>query len=179
MKLLTPADERQLIQRLCARDEQAMTTFYQHYHRAIYQVIWRIVRHDELAEDILQESMLKFWLSVASYDATRGRLVTWAFNISRNMAIDYVRDARYQQAQRTDLLAENAAYLVAPSSFEPEHIGVRGWLNLLPALDRKLLELLYLKGYTQMEASEQLQLPLGTVKSRSRRIMRTLARAVK
>ena len=178
MSLFTPTDERQLIQRLCARDEQAMTTFYQRYHRALYQVIWRIVRHDELAEDILQESMLKFWLSVASYDAARGRLFTWALNISRNLAIDYVREARYRQAQRTDSLAEGFDHLVAPASFEPEHIGVRGWLNLLPTDDRELLELLYFKGYTQVEASKQLQLPLGTVKSRGKRIIQTLARAV-
>ena len=53
-------NERLLIQRLYARDEQAMTLFYQQYRRALYQVIWRIVRQNELAEDILQESMLKF-----------------------------------------------------------------------------------------------------------------------
>jgi RNA polymerase sigma factor (sigma-70 family) len=179
MKLLVPDEERQLIQRLCAREEQAMALFYQRYHRALYQVIWRIVRHDELAEDILQESMLKFWLSVATYDATRGRLFTWALNISRNLAIDYVREARYWQAQQTISLSEGFDHLVATTSFEPEHIGVRDWLDLLATHDRELLETIYFKGHTQAEAAEQLHLSLGTVKSRLYRLIQALAHALK
>ena len=171
-------NERRLIQRLYARDGQAMTLFYQQYRRTIYHVIRRLVRHDELAEDILQESMLKIWLSFATYDASKGRLFTWALNISRNLAIDRLRERRYQEARRTDSLAENTAYLVAPTTFQPEHIGVRDWLTILPNTDRELMEILYLKGHTQAEASEHLQVPLGTVKSRVKRIIKTLSRAV-
>jgi RNA polymerase sigma factor (sigma-70 family) len=170
--------ERQLIQRLYARDEQAMALFYKQYHRALYQVIWRLVRQHELSEDILQESMLKFWFSFASYDASRGRLFTWALNISRNLAIDCLRERRYREVQLTDSLSMESDRLVASTTFRPEHIGVRDWLNVLPASDRELMEVLYLQGYTQVEASEHLQLPLGTVKSRVKRIVKTLAQVI-
>jgi len=171
-------NERLLIQRLYARDEQAMALFYKQYQRALYQVIWRLTRHHELAEDILQESMLKFWLSFATYDASRGRLFTWALNISRNLAIDRLREPRHRDARRTLSLSADFDHLVEATTFQPEHIGVRDWLSLLPASDRELMEVLYLKGNTHVEASEYLQLPLGTVKSRVRRIVKTLARAV-
>ena len=178
---MTPSEvenERLLIQRLYAREEQAMTLFYKHYRRALYNVIWRIVRHHELAEDILQESMLKLWLSFASYNATKGRLFTWALNISRNLAIDHLRESRYRDAQRTISLSGDFEHLLASPTFQPEHIGVRDWLNLLPANDRELMEVLYINGNTQVEASEYLQLPLGTVKTRVKRIVKSLARAV-
>jgi RNA polymerase sigma factor (sigma-70 family) len=171
--------EAALVQRLYARDEQAMTLFYQKYHQSLYHFIWRVVRQNELAEDILQESMLKFWLSFASYDARKGRLFTWALNLSRHLAIDRLREARYKQARRTTSLVEADCYqLVAASSFQPDHIGVRDWLTALPASDRELLEILYFQGYSHSEAAHELQLPLGTVKTRVKRIIKQLAQAV-
>lgn len=179
MKLLEQEAENQLIQRLHAKDEKAMSFFYENYKRALYQVILRIVRQEELAEDVLQESMLKFWLAFPTYDASKGRLFTWALNISRNLAIDRLREQR-RTAQRTQSLSDCSAHrLAAPLTFQPEHIGVRDWLVLLEPSDQQLLELLYMRGYTQAEVADELQLPLGTVKSRGRRIIRTLAQLMR
>jgi RNA polymerase sigma-70 factor (ECF subfamily) len=179
MKPLEQDTEKELVRRLYARDEAAMSFFYKNYGKALYYTIWRIVRQDELAEDILQESMVKFWLAFPRYDASRGRLFTWALNIARNLAIDHLREQRYRDAQRTYSLTEDTApNRPAPATFRPEHIGVRDWLLLLGPSDRQLLDLLYLQGYTQVEAAEELRLPLGTVKSRAGRIIRTLARVM-
>lgn len=176
MKLLEPDAESQLVQRLYARDELAMAFFYKNYKQALYHTIWRVVRRDEIAQDILQETMLKFWLTFPSYDTSKGRLFTWALTIARNLAIDRLRATR-RIAQRTQPLGEaEALHLAAPTSFQPEHVGVRDWLTLLKPSDRQLVELLYLQGYTQAEAADELQLPLGTIKSRGRRIIRALAR---
>jgi len=178
MKILEQEDESQLVQRLYARDETAMTFFYQNYKAALYHTIWRIVRQDELAEDVLQECMLKFWLAFPTYNPGKGRLFTWAIQIGHNLAIDRLRKQR-RQAQRTTTLSEELhAELMAPVTFRPEHIGVRDWLKLLPLPDRQLLELLYLEGYTQAETAEELNLPLGTIKTRARRIIRSLTRVI-
>ncbi|MGI4741835.1 MAG: RNA polymerase sigma factor [Janthinobacterium lividum] len=180
MKTLEQDHELQLVQRLYARDEKAMTFFYRNYKQALYHAIWRIVRQDELTEDILQESMLKFWLSFADYQAGRGRLFTWALTISRNIAIDRLREVRHRAAQRTSSLSEqDFPYLIAAPTFQPEHIGVHDWLNVLSTSDRELMEALYFKGHTQVETAEALRLSLGTVKSRSARIVRTLARVMR
>jgi RNA polymerase sigma factor (sigma-70 family) len=178
MKLLEPDAESQLVQRLYARDELAMAFFYKNYKQALYHTIWRIVRQDELAQDILQEVMLKFWQTFPSYDTSKGRLFTWALTISRNLAIDRLRAAR-RISQRTHVITEEEKqHLAAPTVFRPEHVGVRDWLALLNPSDRQLLELLYLQGYTQAEAADELQLPLGTIKSRGRRIIKALARRI-
>ncbi|RZK89323.1 MAG: RNA polymerase sigma factor [Hymenobacter sp.] len=179
MKLLEQESENELVRRLYARDEAAMALFYKNYSKALYYTIWRIVRQDELAEDILQECMVKFWVAFPRYDSQKGRLFTWALNIARNLAIDCLREQRYRDAQRTYSLSEDlTSDRAAPLTFRPEHIGVRDWLELLRPTDRQLLDLLYLKGYTQTEAAEELNWPLGTVKSRAGRIIRTLSRVM-
>jgi RNA polymerase sigma factor (sigma-70 family) len=176
MKLLEPDAESQLVQRLYARDELAMAFFYKNYKQALYHTIWRIVRQDELTQDILQETMLKFWLTFPSYDTGKGRLFTWVLTIARNLSIDRLRSAR-RTSQRTQSLTEaEVLHLAAPTAFRPEHVGVLDWLALLGPSDRQLVELLYVQGYTQAEAADELQLPLGTIKSRGRRIIRALAR---
>ncbi|GAA4499473.1 hypothetical protein GCM10023172_18100 [Hymenobacter ginsengisoli] len=155
-----------------------MAFFYKNYKQALHHTIWRIVRQDELAQDILQETMLKFWLTFPNYDTSKGRLFTWALTIARNLAIDRLRAMR-RIVQRTHSLSEEeVAQLAAPTAFRPEHVGVRDWLALLAPDDRQLLELLYMQGYTQAEAADELKLPLGTVKSRGRRIIRALARHI-
>ena len=168
----------QLVSRLYARDEKAMTVFYTNYRQALYHTIWRIVRQDELAEDVLQESMLKFWLAFPSYDSRKGRLFTWALNISRNLAIDRLREQRRLLLRTHPLSEQLADHLAAPVTFQPEHIGVRDWLALLDPGDQRLLELLYIKGYTHAETADELQMPLGTVKSRGRRVIRALAHVI-
>jgi RNA polymerase sigma factor (sigma-70 family) len=174
MTLLTPAEEQALIQRLYARDEKALAEFYQHYKPTLLFTIRRLVQHDELAKDIVQEGFMRCWLAFPTYDSRKGRLFTWALNICRNLAIDYLRAQRREQAATSPLTATEAQEVVAPVSFKPEHIGVRDWLNLVGEADRVLLDLLYLQGYTQSEAAEELHLPLGTVKSRTRRLLNLL-----
>ena len=178
MKKIAPEDENQLVTRLHARDEQAMAIFYRHYRQALFRMILRIVRQHEVAEDVLQESMTKFWLGFPSYDRSKGRLFTWALRISRNLAIDRLRAQRL--VGRTELLSEaNSMAMAAPASFRPEHLDVRDWLRLLDSGDRQLIELLYFEGYTYLETAERLRLPEGTVKTRGRRVIRLLARLLR
>lgn len=181
MKTLAPEAENQLVNRLQAREEQAMAFFYRNYQAALFQTILRIVQHRELAEDVLQESMLKFWQGFASYDRSKGRLFTWALRIGRNLAIDRLRAARAQRAAAPSapFSEQTVGGLAAPAGFKPEHLDVRDWLQLLNASDRRLLEMLYFEGYTYPEAAQHLHLPEGTVKTRGRRIMRTLAQRLR
>ena len=171
------APEDDLIRRLLAREERAMTLFYQQHRPALFTVVLRIVRNRQSAEDVVQESMVKVWLSIASYDAEMGRLFTWAAKICCNTAIDHMRTARTRQAARTTSLEDTSALRhAAPGGFRPEHIGVPELLLGLRPEYRQVMDLLYLQGYTQGEAAEKLQVPLGTVKTWVGRARCTLAR---
>ena len=167
-------NEAELIERMRANDSTAMTAFYQQYRPLLYPVILRIVRGIPSAEDVLQESMLKIWGAFDSYDASRGRLLSWALQICKNKAIDHVRDRRYQQAQRTFNIESAGTSQEAPTTFQPEYVGVREYTHQLRPEYRRLIELLYFEGLTQAEAAERLQMPLGTVKTHSRRAMEEL-----
>ena len=168
------------MQRLYARDETAMQLFYDAYGKALHNTIWRIVKHEESAQDVLQESMVKIWFAFASYDARRGRLFTWALNVCRNVAIDHIRTKRHQAAARTeDIESSGAQEQAAVASFQPDHIGLRELVARLTPSDQRLIDLLYFNGFTQAEAAEELDIPLGTLKTRARRAIWALARAVR
>ena len=71
--------------------QQALNLLYEHYSDALYGVISKIVKNDELAEDTLQETFVKVWRYADKYDADKAKLFTWLYRIARNTAIDKLR----------------------------------------------------------------------------------------
>jgi RNA polymerase sigma-70 factor (ECF subfamily) len=174
------SDEEQLVQRLVARDEQALRLVYEKHGKALLAVIQRMVRDKALAQDILQEGLLKVWLSIASYDASRARLFTWMVRVCSNQAIDALRSPR-NHFHRSNLSLEvgSAQRMPTTSTFNPEHIGLRELTLCLKPRQREVVDLLYFGGYTQAEAAEHLSIPLATVKTRSRAALQVLAKFAK
>ncbi|OUJ74442.1 RNA polymerase subunit sigma-70 [Hymenobacter crusticola] len=169
-----------LVQRLRDRDESAMTLFYEKYSNALYGVIFRIVKKEEIAEDVLQESLVKIWHSFQSYDPSKGRLFTWVLNISRNLAIDKIRSRQYRVNSRTQPIEESAALRqAAEPSFRPEHIGLQEVTRQLNPEQKQIIDLLYFGGFTQSEVAEELNLPLGTVKTRARAAIKVLSKLIR
>jgi len=157
-----------------------MTLFYEKYSAALYGVIFRIVKKEEIAEDVLQESLVKIWHSFYSYDASKGRLFTWVLNISRNLAIDKIRSRQYRVNSRTQPIEESAALRqAAEPSFRPEHIGLQEMTRQLNPEQRQIIDLLYFGGFTQSEVAEELNLPLGTVKTRARAAIKVLSKLIR
>ncbi|MBH8559310.1 RNA polymerase sigma factor [Hymenobacter negativus] len=178
--LLPATDEEILVQRLLARDEQALRTLHDQYSRNLLTVINRLVRDETLAQDVLQEGLLKVWLSIARYDATRGRLFTWMVRVCCNQAIDAMRSPRHRFNSGTKPLEVGGAQRAhAPASFNPEHIGLRELTLKLKPKQREVIDLLYFGGCTQVEAAEQLGIPLATVKTRARAALVVLGQMVK
>ncbi|UOQ74111.1 RNA polymerase sigma factor [Hymenobacter cellulosilyticus] len=172
-----PVSDHELVQRLTNREARAMTVFYQQFGRALHGTVLRVVGNPQSAEDVLQESLLKVWVSIASYDAAKSQLFTWAAAICRNAAIDHLRSARYHLIKRMATLEDTTGrQFIAPTEFNPEHIGVPELLLGLRPEYRQVLDLLYLRGYTQAEAAEELRVPLGTVKTWSMGARQRLSR---
>ncbi|MET4075159.1 sigma-70 family RNA polymerase sigma factor [Hymenobacter sp. UYCo722] len=174
--LLSATEEAVLVERLLARDEQALRLLHERYARSLLNVINRLVHDQELAEDLLQEGMLKVWLSIGHYDAGRGRLFTWMVRVCCNRAIDALRSPRHRFHQDTRPLEVSGAQRAsAPPTFNPEHIGLRELTLKLKPRQREIIDLLYFGGCTQAEAAEQLGIPLATVKTRARTAIQVLA----
>ena len=176
MPLPQPIDEQVLVQRLLARDEQALQLLEVRYGGSLLSVIGRVVGNREQAEDLLQEGLLKVWTSIASYDAGRGRLFTWMVRVCCNQAIDVLRSPRnrFQQSNRS-LEGTEAQQTPAPASFNPEHIGLRELTQRLKPRQLEVIDLLYYGGCTQVEAAQELNIPLATVKTRARAALVALA----
>lgn len=165
------------MQRLLARDEHALGLLYQRYAPNLRHAIRRLVRDEALAQDILQEGLLRIWLHIDRYDPARGRLFTWMQRICCYHAIDVLRSARHHLHCRGQSLDTAAAhYLPAPTTFHPEHIGLRELTQRLAPPHGELIELLYFQGYTHVEAALHLGLPLGTAKTRARAALLALAK---
>ncbi len=174
--LLSATEEAALVVRLLARDEQALRLLHDRYSRSLLTVIVRLVHNQELAQDVLQEGLLKVWLSIDRYDPERGRLFTWMVRVCCNQAIDAIRSPRHRfHHEARSLEVVGAQRAPASPSFNPEHIGLRELTLKLKPRQREVIDLLYFGGCTQAETAKQLNIPLATVKTRARTALQVLA----
>src|SRR5579863_6946274 len=84
-------NDADLARRLKAREPRAMEDLYDRYGRLAYSLIYRVVRNSAAAEDLVQETFLRVWNRVQSFDPQRGALGPWILTVARNRAIDYLR----------------------------------------------------------------------------------------
>jgi RNA polymerase sigma factor (sigma-70 family) len=155
------------------KDRSALEYLYDQYSGALLGVISRIIKKEELAEEVLQDVFLKIWGRIDSYDSSKGRLFTWMLNIARNQAIDKTRSKEFNNDKKTGDIDNYVSRLNKEKYVEQkvEAIGVQELLTALPEEQRVIVDWHYLKGYTQAEISEEFDLPLGTVKTRMRLAM--------
>ena len=175
VSIATP-DEEELVLRLVARDEQALRLLQARYAKNLLSLIVRLMRDEALAQDVLQEAWLKVWFSIASYDPERGRLFTWMARVCSNHAVDVLRSPRQRFHRRNvPLEGPKVSQAPAPASFNPEHIGLRELTHQLKPRQQAVIDLLYFGGCTQVEAAQELGIPLATVKTRARAALVVLA----
>ena len=177
----TTIEENELTGMLKSGVANAMAILYQNYSAAIYGVILRIVQSEEAAEDVLQEAFIKIWKNIEKYDPAKGRLFTWLVNIARNTAIDSLRVKDYTIKSQIRSL-DNSVRTVNRQHkvYTPtDHIGLKEIINKLKPDYKILIDKLYFEGYTQEEAARELNIPLGTVKTRIRAAINVLREIVK
>lgn len=162
--------------RLKSGDQTAFEYLYDHYSSALYGVIFRILRNESIAEEVLQDAFLKIWDRIDQYDVSRGKLFTWIVNITRNLAIDKIRSKEISREKKTNDLEGLVHIIDKQESVEQktDSIGVKDSLKDLPEEQQFVVEYLYFKGYTQSELAEDFNIPLGTIKTRLRAAMQRL-----
>ena len=172
--------EQEIIALLLKQDEKGFNYLYDNYAGAIYGIITKVVSEKEFADEIIQDVFVKIWKNIAQFDAEKGRLYTWMINLARNTAIDYVRSKGYQNQQKNQTIPEfvNESEQYATTT-NVDHIGMKDILAQLKSDWRELIELAYFKGFTQQEIAEQLDIPIGTIKTRTRNALIELKRLLK
>lgn len=178
MSTQTKHTEEQLVDLLKTKSEQAFNVFYDNYSSALYGIILKIVNSEEAAQDVLQDSVIKIWKNFNTYDRSKGTLFTWVLNIARNTAIDYNRSKHVKhQIRMNDELVSISQKQSVSNNFD--YIGIEDVILSLKPEHQAILDILYFKGYTQEEASKELNLPLGTLKTRARTAINNLRTLLK
>ena len=165
-----PADV-EVLRRMQLGDESGLELLYARYGGLIFTLALRIVGDPELAREVLQDTFLRCWDGSESFDAGRGRVAWWLMGIARNGAIDLLRSrshqARLREREPLPVVAAEPTQLDATDSFAMRQSVVSA-LQSLPIAQRQALELAYYRGFTQTEIAQELDTPLGTIKSRTR-----------
>lgn len=158
------------------REKIAVEALYDMYSSSLYGVISRIIVDTATAEDVLQETFVKIWHSFSSYSTEKGRLFTWMINIARNLAIDKLRSKDFKNQNKNQELEINVTFIDEQRNtiYKPELLGIKDLVETLKPEQKSILDLVYFKGYTHVEAAEELGIPLGTIKTRLRMAIQQL-----
>ncbi len=143
-----------------------MTELYHRYAGAVTTVARSALWSDDLVADAVQQTFVKAWNARADFDSDRP-FAPWLYAIARRVAIDIVR--RERRRQGPEPAEADLAVLPADLSHIWETYEVRAALDGLPVDEREVLRLHYFEGRTHVEIAQILEVPLGTVKSRSHR----------
>ncbi|MCH2488775.1 MAG: sigma-70 family RNA polymerase sigma factor [Flavobacteriales bacterium] len=161
-------------------NENAFSRIYTLYSEAIYGIIYSIVLDEKVSEEILQDVFIKIWDKSKSYDINKGRFFTWILNIARNAAIDETRSKAFKNS-RKNLSTTNFVDILSSSDSlnkKVNAIGITKFIQSLKPVCIRIIDLLYFKGYTQVDASKELEMPLGTLKTRNRNCINELRKVV-
>ena len=164
----------ELIQRVGDRDRDAFDELYRRYTRPLLGLALRRLGDRGRAEDALQDAFAAVWRSASSYDPERGAGAAWLYTVARNAIVD---GARRRPEPPTEV-PETAASDVGPD--ERAEVAWLAWrvhraIEELPEAERRVIELAYWGEQSQSEIADFLQVPLGTVKTRTRTGLARLA----
>lgn len=157
--------EQQIVQLLETGDKKALDLLYENYADSLYGVILKVVSDEELAQDALQETFVKVWKNSKKYDSKKAKLFTWLYRIAKNTAIDKLRsfNNRFEKEVQID---KSSVYILPTANLNQDVIDLRMHVARLDEKYQIVLKALFFEGMTQQEASDELEIPLGTIKSR-------------
>ncbi|MDO9484738.1 MAG: sigma-70 family RNA polymerase sigma factor [Actinomycetota bacterium] len=168
----------QLLASCAAGDRAAFQKVYRMFSATAYGLALRVLRDEELAQDALQEAFTQVWTEASRFDPVRASAKAWIMTIVHRRAVDRVRreeaDRRRGQvwgAGQIETPHDSVAEIV---ELNAEHRRVRSALAALSPIQRQALDLAYTRGMTQTQIAQQLDIPLGTAKTRLRDALQRL-----
>jgi RNA polymerase sigma-70 factor (ECF subfamily) len=173
----TPLTDGELIELVGGGDRSAFDELYRRYARPVLGLALRRLGDRGRAEDAVQDAFAAIWRSASSYDRERGAGAPWLYTVARNAIVDGLRRAPEPAAEAPD---EPSPEPGPPDRAEQAWVSwrVHRALETLPDHERSVIELAYWGGLSQSEVADYLNLPLGTVKTRTRSALARLAGAL-
>jgi RNA polymerase sigma-70 factor (ECF subfamily) len=161
------SSDAELLTRIAAGRVDAFDLLYRRYVRSIFGLALRRLGDRPRAEDAVQETFAAIWKSAASYRPERGPAAPWLYAVARNAVVDRFRSRTETPGELPDRASGEAG---------PDELAERSYVSWrvhraledLPEREREVLELAYWSGLSQSEVAAYLNIPLGTVKTRTR-----------
>ncbi|MDH7914107.1 sigma-70 family RNA polymerase sigma factor [Winogradskyella sp. SYSU M77433] len=170
------ADLDTLVSQFQNKNEVAFQKLYGMYSDSIHGVVYNIVKDTAIADELMQDVFIKAWHNAHTYSSKKGRFFTWILNIARNAAIDKTRSKAFKQ-KKQNLNSDFFVDIITSNDNldnSTDAIGIKKFVKNLGKKCKEVIELLYFKGFTQKETSEELDMPIGTVKTRNRNCIKEL-----
>jgi RNA polymerase sigma-70 factor, ECF subfamily len=166
-----PDVDLRLMQRVASNDAAAMSELYDRFGSLVYRLAYQAMPTRADAEDAVQEVFVRLWRTADRYDPKRAALVTWVMLISRRHLVDRLRRARARL--KASALDEKLGLSPAPAATEPDagiqkderFAALMERIAKLPELQRTVVTRAYLGGQTLRQIGEELNTPIGTIKS--------------
>ena len=157
--------EKEIVSLLQKSDKRAISLLYENYADTLYGVVKKIIKDDDTAQDVLQESFVKIWRYSKKYDPSKAKLFTWLYRIAYNTAIDKVRSQKNRNGNEVQI-ETSSVYKITSNELNQDVLDIKKHLSSLDEKYQIVLNALFFEGMTQQEASDELDIPLGTIKSR-------------
>lgn len=170
----TDIDTATLVWMIKSKDERGFHILYDKYCGTLYGILLKLVRRNDVADDLLQDVFVKIWKHIDSFDPARATLFTWMLKITRNQAIDYLRSSRHRDEllhvdNNLFCLHRDYADANASNNCNAELKDIQNKALQLDAKYAEVIDMIFFYGYTHQQTARILKLPLGTVKTRARK----------
>ena len=169
-------DDADVASRFASGDPDSVRVLYQTYGRLVFSIAFRVLGDTGLAEDATQQTFVQAWRAAGKFDPSRP-VAGWLTTIAQRVAIDvYRRERRHRGLDNIDTADSSSLVTLPPSVDQMEDVAqVRRALDELPTADRHLIRMQHFDELSHAEIARELEIPLGTVKSRTFRAHRRLA----
>ena len=166
-----------LVTAIRSGDQGAMAALYDRYSSVVYSVALRVLQDASAAEDVLQDIFMQLWRNPGAFDPSRGNMAAWLAVIGRHRAIDTLRRRR-PETDIENVVVSVESDLADETDRSRAMDKVRGALEVMAAPQRSALEMAYFEGLTHVEIAEKTGEPLGTIKTRIRTGVASVAKGV-
>ena len=176
----------ELIAAIARGDKRALGSLYERYSPLMLGLAMRMLKNQQAAEDLVHDVFVEVWRRAGDYNPERSSVRTWISVRVRSRCLDRIRATRVRKTESMEARQDGGLRSDEPKDWAddlPETtldaIRMRYFLRTLPENQRVVIELGYLEGMTSSEISIQLNIPIGTVKSRTRAALASLRKSFK
>jgi RNA polymerase sigma-70 factor (ECF subfamily) len=158
-----------------SKDKAAFMALYDHFAPRLNSWLLSSTKNATLAEDLVQETMLSVWRKAELFDSSKASASTWLFRIARNLHIDYLRREK-TRLKNNELQADTECTLFEGNLDDTK---VQQALKQLPLQQAQVIYKSYFEGKSHQEIANDMDIPLGTVKSNMRLAFQKLSNAMR